>query len=209
MTEMLNEKEIEVLRKIKNHVPKQGKDYTTFGRNNAAVKSLTERGLIFAQVNAENKLLLDVIFNSEKEEEIAKLLDNQVIEQVEQLEQQINYTKEVQKMTMNFEIEDGVALPVGHKKVWDFPILQMNVGQSFVVNYQLLGYDDATIATILANDEVAKDKCLRKTRLLVKTCRNARGVPHYKFKFAVEERGVRVWLVGTELKNVGDDDKGE
>ena len=61
--ETLNDKELDVLEKIKAFVPTETQQYAMFATNNNGVKSLVQKGLIVVQANSGNPLMLDAVLN--------------------------------------------------------------------------------------------------------------------------------------------------
>ena len=182
----LNEKEISVLNEVKNFVPTDEKQYAMFSSNNSVVKTLVEKGLVLVQVNPKNKLKIDVILS---EAGIAHFNNNNVQEEVKQVQQT---TEKVKTM---FQLEDNAVMPQTKRlSKFEYPLAQMQVGQSFVLPFDHLGFDEAEAAQVLGGDKDVSDKLMRKARWRINTYKKSVGLVNYSFRFRIEDKGVRVWL---------------
>ena len=184
--ENLNDKELDVLNKIKTHIPTEMQQYATFATNNNAVKSLVQKGVIVVQANGKNSLLLDAVLNPNYQQQ-----------SVQDKPAQANVAAPVQSTTKKgaimFEIE-SVPMPKHVDASYDYPLELMAVGQSFVLPYDHLEYSVEESAAALQGDAKLADAICRKARWRVNSCKKSKGLESYGFRFRIEERGVRVWL---------------
>ena len=197
--ENLNDKELDVLNKIKTFVPTETQQYATFAINNSAVKSLVQKGVIVVQANGKNSLLLDAVLNPNYQQQ-----------SVQDKPAQANVAAPVQTTTKKgaimFEIE-SVPMPKHVDAVaYDYPLDLMAIGQSFVLSYDHLDYTAEEALSAQQGDAKLADAICRKARWRVNSCKKAKGLESYGFRFRLEERGIRVWLITTTkaVKN-GDD----
>ena len=197
--ENLNDKELDVLNKIKTHIPTEMQQYATFATNNDAVKSLVQKGVIVVQANGKNSLLLDAVLNPNYQQQ-----------SVQDKPAQANVAAPVQTTTKKgaimFEIE-SVPMPKHVDAVaYDYPLDLMAIGQSFVLPYDHLNYTAEEALSAQQGDAKLADAICRKARWRVNSCKKAKGLESYGFRFRLEERGIRVWLITTTkaVKN-GDD----
>ena len=197
--ENLNDKELDVLNKIKTHIPTEMQQYATFATNNDAVKSLVQKGVIVVQANGKNSLLLDAVLNPNYQQQ-----------SVQDKPAQANVAAPVQTTTKKgaimFEIE-SVPMPKHVDVVaYDYPLDLMAIGQSFVLPYDHLNYTAEEALSAQQGDAKLADAICRKARWRVNSCKKAKGLESYGFRFRLEERGIRVWLITTTkaVKN-GDD----
>lgn len=181
--ETLNDKELDVLNKIKTFVPTETQQYATFATNNSAVKSLVQKGIIVVQANGKNSLLLDAVLNPNYQQPAQQAT--------------VTTTAPVQSTTKKgaimFEIEN-VSMPKHADVSYDYPLELMAVGQSFVLPYDHLEYSVEESTAALQGDAKLADAICRKARWRVNSCKKSKGLESYGFRFRVEERGVRVWL---------------
>ena len=197
--ENLNDKELDVLNKIKTFVPTETQQYATFAINNSAVKSLVQKGVIVVQANGKNSLLLDAVLNPNYQQQ-----------SVQDKPAQANVAAPVQTTTKKgaimFEIE-SVPMPKHVDAVaYDYPLDLMAIGQSFVLPYDHLNYTAEEALSAQQGDAKLADAMCRKARWRVNSCKKSKGLKSYGFRFRLEERGIRVWLITTTkaVKN-GDD----
>lgn len=181
--ETLNDKELDVLNKIKTFVPTETQQYATFATNNSAVKSLVQKGIIVVQANSKNPLLLDAVLNPNYQQPAQQST--------------VTTTAPVQSTTKKgaimFEIEN-VPMPKHADASYDYPLELMAVGQSFVLPYDHLEYSIEESTAALQGDAKLADAICRKARWRVNSCKKSKGLESYGFRFRIEERGVRVWL---------------
>ena len=197
--ENLNDKELDVLNKIKTHVPTEMQQYATFATNNNAVKSLVQKGVIVVQANGKNSLLLDAVLNPNYQQQ-----------SVQDKPAQANVAAPVQstskKGAIMFEIEN-VPMPKHVDAVaYDYPLDLMAIGQSFVLSYDHLDYTAEEALSAQQGDAKLADAICRKARWRVNSCKKSKGLESYGFRFRLEERGIRVWLITTtKAVKKGDD----
>lgn len=196
--ETLNDKELAVLNKIKTFVPTETQQYATFATNNSAVKSLVQKGVIVVQANSKNSLLLDAVLNPNYQQQ-----------SVQDTSAKANVATPVQTTTKKgaimFEIEN-VPMPKHVDAVaYDYPLDLMAIGQSFVLLYDHLDYTAEEALSAQQGDAKLADAMCRKARWRVNSCKKAKGLDSYGFRFRLEERGIRVWLTTTN-KAVKNDD---
>ena len=197
--ENLNDKELDVLNKIKTHVPTEMQQYATFATNNNAVKSLVQKGVIVVQANGKNSLLLDAVLNPNYQQQ-----------SVQDKPAQANVAAPVQstskKGAIMFEIEN-VPMPKHVDAVaYDYPLDLMAIGQSFVLSYDHLDYTAEEALSAQQGDAKLADAICRKARWRVNSCKKSKGLDTYGFRFRLEERGIRVWLITTtKAVKKGDD----
>ena len=191
--ETLNDKELDVLNKIKTFVPTETQQYATFAMNNSAVKSLVQKGVIVVQANSKNSLLLDAVLNPNYQQPAQQA--------------PVTTTAPVQSTTKKgaimFEIEN-VPMPKHADVSYDYPLELMAVGQSFVLPYDHLEYSVEESTAALQGDAKLADAICRKARWRVNSCKKSKGLESYGFRFRAEEHGVRVWL-STVTKTVKTD----
>ena len=197
--ENLNDKELDVLNKIKTFVPTETQQYATFAINDSAVKSLVQKGVIVVQANGKNSLLLDAVLNPNYQQQ-----------SVQDKPAQANVAAPVQTTTKKgaimLEIEN-VPMPKHVDAVaYNYPLDLMAIGQSFVLPYDHLEYSVEESTAALQGDAKLADAICRKARWRVNSCKKSKGLESYGFRFRLEERGIRVWLTTTTkaVKN-GDD----
>ena len=197
--ENLNDKELDVLNKIKTFVPTETQQYATFAIDNSAVKSLVQKGVIVVQANGKNSLLLDAVLNPNYQQQ-----------SVQDKPAQANVAAPVQTTTKKgaimFEIETVPMLKHVDAVAYDYPLDLMAIGQSFVLQYDHLEYSVEESTAALQGDAKLADAICRKARWRVNSCKKSKGLESYGFRFRLEERGIRVWLTTTTkaVKN-GDD----
>ena len=191
--ETLNDKELDVLEKIKAFVPTETQQYAMFATNNNAVKSLVQKGLIVVQANSGNPLMLDAVLNPNYQQQ-----------SVQSAPAQVNVAASVQTTTTKkgaimFEIEiENVPMPKHvDAAAYNYPLDLMAIGQSFVLPYDHLEYTAEEALSAQQGDAKLADAMCRKARWRVNSCKKAKGLDTYGFRFRLEERGIRVWLTTT------------
>ena len=200
--ETLNDKELAVLEKIKTFVPTETQQYAMFATNNNAVKSLVKKGLIVVQANSGNPLMLDAVLNPNYQQQ-----------SVQSAPAQVNVAAPVQTTTTKkgaimFEIENVPMPKHVDAAAYDYPLDLMAIGQSFVLQYDHLDYTAEEALSAQQGDAKLADAMCRKARWRVNSCKKAKGLDTYGFRFRLEERGIRVWLT-TTTKAVKNDDEAE
>ena len=194
--ENLNDKEVDVLNKIKTHVPTEMQQYATFATNNNAVKSLVQKGVIVVQANGKNSLLLDAVLNPNYQQP-AQQAPVTTTDPVQSTSKKGAIMLEIENVPMPKHV-DAVA--------YDYPLDLMAIGQSFVLSYDHLDYTAEEALSAQQGDAKLAGAICRKARWRVNSCKKSKGLESYSFRFRLEERGIRVWLTTTtKAVKKGDD----